>query len=68
MKFALPMQIPFWSLPFVAIVPLVIIGFFVSLPIGNMAHFGGFIAGAVYGVYLRIKYAKKVQLLNRMIK
>lgn len=66
-KFALPLQIPFWLIPLVAILPLVILGLFVELPIGNMAHFGGFLAGAIYGVYLRAKYPKKVRLLNKMI-
>lgn len=64
-KIALPLQISFWMLPFIAIAPLVIIGLFVELPIGNMAHFGGFIAGTVYGIYLKIKYSNKVKLLNK---
>jgi len=63
LKVALPIEMPFWILPVVAIVPLVLIGFFVELPIGNMAHLGGFIAGAIYGIYLRIKYKKKTRLI-----
>ncbi len=62
-KLSLPIEMPFWALPIVAIIPLMIIGLFVQLPIGNMAHLGGFIAGALYGVYLRIKYKKKTQIL-----
>jgi membrane associated rhomboid family serine protease len=64
-KIALPVQMPFWLLPVVAIVPLMIIGLFVALPIGNTAHLGGLIAGLVYGYYLRVKYKKKVKLLDR---
>lgn len=63
-KIALPLQISFWALPLVAIVPLIIVGLFVELPIGNMAHLGGFLFGILYGVYLRIKYKKKVQIIS----
>ena len=64
-KFAFPIAMSFWVLPFVAIIPLVIIGLFVPLPIGNVAHFGGFMAGIIYGGYLRVKYRRKVFLLQR---
>jgi len=67
-KIALPLSLPFWLSPIIAIIPLLIIGLFVKLPIGNMAHFGGLVAGLVYGYYLRIKYKQKVKLINRMIK
>jgi len=67
-KIALPIEMPFYILPWVAIVPLVIVGLFVELPIGNTAHFGGFLAGVVYGAYLRKKYSKKVKLLERYVK
>jgi membrane associated rhomboid family serine protease len=63
-KFSLPIQIPFWALPLVAIVPLFIASLFFELPIGNSAHLGGFIAGALYGYYLRIKYKKKTQAIS----
>jgi len=64
---ALPLQLSFWAVPIVAIIPLFIIGFFVDLPIGNTAHLGGLVVGLVYGAYLRMKYARKVALLNRLI-
>jgi len=67
-KIALPLSLPFWLSPIIAIIPLLIIGLFVKLPIGNMAHFGGLVSGLVYGYYLRIKYKQKVKLINRMIK
>lgn len=64
----LPVQMPFWLLPFAAIAPLVIIGLFVPLPIGNVAHFGGLVAGLIYGIYLKMKYSKKVALLRRIVR
>ena len=63
-KLALPIEMPFWMLPLAAIIPLVIIGLFIALPIGNMAHLGGFIAGAVYGIYLRVKYKRKTRIIS----
>lgn len=68
LRFALPLELEFWLLPFVAIIPLVIIGLFIPLPIGNTAHLGGLIAGLVYGIYLRKKYTKKIVMLNRMMR
>ena len=67
-KIALPINLPLWLAPIVAIVPLFIIGFFVALPIGNTAHLGGLVAGIIYGAFLRVKYARKVALLNRMFR
>ena len=67
MKITLPLEMQFWLLPIITIVPLVIIGLFVPLPIGNTAHFGGLIAGIVYGLYLRNKYKKKIKLLNHYL-
>jgi membrane associated rhomboid family serine protease len=64
-KIIVPIELPFWLLPIVAILPLVIIGFFVFLPIGNVAHFGGLLAGLVYGAYLRKRYSNKVKMLQR---
>jgi membrane associated rhomboid family serine protease len=63
-KLALFIPMPFWLLPIAAIVPLIIIGFFVQLPIGNMAHLGGFIAGAIYGLYLRLKFKNKTRIIS----
>ena len=66
-KFSLPLDMPFWIVPVIAIVPLVVIGLFVPLPIANSAHFGGIIFGLLYGFYLRKKYPKKVTLLSKYI-
>jgi membrane associated rhomboid family serine protease len=63
-KVGVPIEMPFWLLPIVAIVPLVIIGLFVELPIGNTAHLGGLIAGLLYGLFLRLKYKNKTSFIR----
>lgn len=63
-KYALPIELPFYLLPIIAIVPLVIIGLIFPLPIGNSAHLGGLIAGLLYGFYLRRKFPKKTQIIR----
>jgi membrane associated rhomboid family serine protease len=62
--------LPFFSLPAYIMVPFILIltwlaSIFGGFPIGNVAHFGGFLYGLVYGVYLRQKYKKKIALLQR---
>lgn len=62
--------LPFFSLPAYIMVPLVLfltwlVTITANLPIGNVAHFGGFLAGIGYGLYLRKKYKKKVKLLQK---
>jgi len=62
--------LPFFSLPAYVMVPLVLFLTWIAtvaanLPIGNAAHFGGFLAGISYGFYLRTKYRKKVNMLQR---
>ena len=64
-RFALPVEMPFWALPIVAIVPLVLIGLFVELPIGNMAHLGGLIVGLGYGFYLKKMYPRKTKMISK---
>ena len=64
---------PFFSLPAYIMIPLVLFATWLvsagtGLPIGNTAHFGGFLAGIFYGIYLRKKYRRKVRTLNRMIR
>lgn len=64
-KLSLPVELPMWLLPIVAIVPLTILGFFVEMPIGNSAHLGGLVAGLIYGFYLRKKFPNKTKRLER---
>ncbi len=73
-KYAVPIGMNMWLAPIVAIVPLVVIAFFLplltgkQLPIGNTAHFGGLVVGLIYGVFLRLKYPKKIQFLQTMLR
>jgi len=65
--------LPFFSLPAYIMVPGMLFGFWGASiiwnwPIGNVAHFGGFLIGISYGFYLRTKYKKKVARLQRMFK
>jgi len=65
--------LPFFSLPAYIMVPLILFITWIAtisanLPIGNVAHFGGFLAGLVYGFYLRTKYYKKVKMLQKMFR
>ena len=39
-----------------------------NIPIGNTAHFGGLIAGLVYGLYLRNRYRNKVKALSKFFR
>ena|SRR3989338_5480805 len=65
--------LPFFSLPAYIMVPIVLLLTWLAtiaanLPIGNVAHLGGFITGIAYGYYLRIKYRKKVVMLEKFFR
>lgn len=65
--------IPFFSLPGYIMIPLVLVLMWVAsigagLPLGNVAHFGGFLAGLAYGFYLKRKYKQKVRMLQGMFR
>ena len=64
-KIAVPLEMPFWLLPIIAIVPLVIIGLFINLPIGNTAHLGGLLIGLAYAYYLKKKYKRKTEMIKK---
>jgi membrane associated rhomboid family serine protease len=63
---AIPIELSFWIMPIVAIVPLIVIGLFIDLPIGNMAHLGGLLAGLSYGLYLKGKYKQKTEYIKKI--
>jgi membrane associated rhomboid family serine protease len=65
-KSVIPIDMPFWILPIVTIIPLFIIGIFVPLPIANSAHLGGLVFGLIYGLYLKYKFPRKTQMISRM--
>lgn len=62
-KVSIPIKMKLWMAPIFAIVPLILIGLFVDLPIGNSAHLGGLIFGLIYAFYLRKKYKRKTALI-----
>jgi len=37
-----------------------------NIPIGNTAHLGGFVAGLIYGFYLKKKYKNKTMYIKKM--
>lgn len=63
--FVIPM--PLWAAMGVLLFGLWIVSLIAGLPIGNSAHFGGFVCGVIFGTYLRIKYKRKVKLLNAYV-
>ncbi len=63
--FIIPMRM--WAAMVFFLVVFWALSAFYGLPIGNSAHFGGFICGLVYGGYLRKKYRRKVARLNQMV-
>jgi membrane associated rhomboid family serine protease len=67
-KIALPIQLSFWTLPLISIIPLILIDLIpgIDLPIGNMAHLGGLILGLSYGFYLRKKFPNKTKMISKM--
>jgi len=65
--FPIPIAMPIFAGIFIALFGLWAISLAAGLPIGNTAHLGGFIAGIIYGIFLRLKYRRKVLLLNRYL-
>jgi membrane associated rhomboid family serine protease len=65
--FPIPVAMPIYIALLIALFGLWLISWAAGLPIGNTAHLGGFVAGIAYGIFLRIKYRKKVLLINRYL-
>jgi len=65
--------LPFFTLPAYIMVPAALFlmwgaSIWGNWPIGNVAHFGGFLVGLIYGFYLKTKYSKKVARLQKMFR
>jgi membrane associated rhomboid family serine protease len=61
----IPIAMPLWLGMLIMLFGLWIVSAAANLPIGNSAHFGGFICGLIYGLYLRKRYRRKVQVIDR---
>jgi len=62
--------LPFFSLPAYIMIPLVlvltwVVSSFWGMGVGNTAHFGGFLVGVAYALYLRHKYKRKTRMIER---
>jgi len=60
----IPIAMPLWFGITISLALMWILSLAAGIPIGNTAHLGGFIAGLVYGFFLRIRYRKKIQRLD----
>lgn len=60
----IPIAMPLWFGVIFLLIFLWVVSALLGLPIGNIAHLGGFLFGVTYGIYLRLKYKKKVKALN----
>jgi hypothetical protein len=61
--FIIPM--PMWVAMIFLIGVLWLLSASLGLPIGNVAHLGGFIVGLAYGFYLKQKYPRKASMISR---
>jgi len=60
--FVIPM--PLWAGVLLLLFGLWIVSTIAGLPIGNTAHLGGFVIGVIYGLYLKVKYPRKIEMLR----
>jgi hypothetical protein len=59
----IPVAMPMWFGVILILMLLWIISAAFSMPIGNLAHFGGLIVGLIYAFYLKSKYPKRARLI-----
>ncbi|OIO41503.1 hypothetical protein AUJ10_00765 [Candidatus Pacearchaeota archaeon CG1_02_31_27] len=65
--FFIPIGMPMWLGVIISLLLMWGLSIVAGLPIGNFAHLGGLIAGAVYGFILRMKYKDKLNKLNNFL-
>ncbi len=61
--FIIPM--PMWLAMIFLLGILWLLSFAIGLPIGNIAHLGGLLAGIGYGFYLKYKYPRKTAMISK---
>ncbi len=64
----IPIPMPLWFGIALIFVLMWVVTAAAGLPVGNAAHLGGLVIGIMYGFYLRIKYKKKVAILDKHFK
>ena len=64
----IPIAMPLWLGIIVMLAAMWVISALAGVPVGNTAHLGGFISGLAYGFYLRMKYRRKMRVLDRMFR
>lgn len=67
--YIMPLFIPIqmWLAAIISLGILWLASLTAKLPIGNTAHLGGLLAGLFIGIYLRLRYKKKIKMLNRYL-
>lgn len=60
----IPIAMPLWFGIALMLAVLWVVSAAFGAPIGNTAHLGGFVTGLAYGFYIRIRYRKKVRVLD----
>ena len=61
----IPIPLPLWLGMVILLFVVWIFSAAFNIPIGNTAHLGGFLTGLAYGIYLRMKYKRKIRILDR---
>ena len=63
----IPIPVPMWLASILILVIMWLFSAVAGLPIGNTAHLGGLIFGVAYGSYLKMRYKRRIYLLNRFL-
>ena len=60
----IPVAMPMWFGVTLSLALLWLLSFLANLPIGNIAHLGGLVAGLFYAFYLRRKYRRRFRIIS----